>query len=655
MFENYLVLDFEVTVRCPIGTMKASPHWVGNEVVLTGYKTGRLSDANCHLSKIEERHWSYIEPYVDIAPIIVGHNLAFDLQWLKRISNGKLVLKNVWDTAIAEYVLSGQASKFPSLDELSAKYGLPAKDKRPEEMWDAGLDTTDIPLSILIPYCQQDIRNAEHIFLKQLTEAKDKGCLKLIMSLNDALMATTEMMYNGMKVDQKRLSAYKTIYEGRVAEAEKDFNKACELKYKQIFDLNSPKQISTLLFGGEMTISKKEPCGTYKSGIKAGLVKYQTLDEVKKFPGEFNRFEAEALGIEKNSFGYTVGIETIKKLKTHSRNLFVDILSEHRLNDRQLSTYFVGTNNLLYPEGYIYHNINTTATSTGRYSSSEPNLQNVTSGEDSDIKKCYISRFRENGYLIEMDFEQLEMCGLAQLSGDVNLINDISSGVDIHSELFKALFSRMPTKEERKSFKRASFALIYGAGPNKIAKTVGIGTETAKDFIKAWGKRYPQTVEFWKYLQNHCKEVRVVSDRHDPKTGKPLGMAEWQSPTGRILRFYESVAPWDTVPRFSPNELKNYPIQSFATGDVVPIYLGILYRAVVRELSPKNVVLVNTVHDSVVLDCHKTELENTIHVLKSTVKQLPIYLKNEFGIEMQVPLRAKISYGPDWQDQKEIE
>jgi DNA polymerase-1 len=658
--DSYVVFDFECTIRCPIGTHKANPHWPGNYAVMMAARNTLSAPSIptdwAHNTTHTDNHiWPYFEDTFEARQILVGHNLSFDLQWLMRESKGAIVLKNktLWDTAIAEYVLTGQLSKWPSLNSLCVKYGLPVKDDRIATMWAAGTDTDAIPFEMLREYCCRDVENTEKIFLLQLAEAKAKGCLPLILVLNDALLATTEMMWNGMKVDATTLATACETYKKRIDHIEHVVKYGVNARYKfPDINLNSPKQLSSLLYGGTETHVTKEPNGEYKTGPKKGETKYKTVEHEIKFPGYYKEEEIKLLKIEKTTHGYSTSDEALQKLDK-AKCPYLDYLINHRELDKQYNTYLLKTKELLFPDNVIYHNINNTATSTGRYSSSEPNLQNVTSGETSDIKQCYVSRFK-NGSIIEADFAQLEMVALAQLSRDGQLIDDINTGVDIHSELFESLFMRLPSKEERKKFKRASFALIYGAGPAKIAAAVGITLAEAKSFIRAWHFRYPDTVAYWNDMVARAEANRQMGYGRDKETGTPLGSATLQMPTGRLLTFVESVAPWNGKVGFSPNELKNYPVQSFATGDIVPLFIGKLVRALLSHPQRERMLLVNTVHDSVVLDVAPDAVEECVKVLKNTFDNMPLYIQEVFGIELVVDLKAGISKGPNWAVQEEV-
>ena len=297
---------------------------------------------------------------------------------------------------------------------------------------------------------------------------------------------------------------------------------------------------------------------------------------------------------------------------------------------------------------------------------SEPNLQNITSEGDSDIRKCYISRFH-NGRLVEADFGQLEVVGLAYLSGDRKLKDDINACKDIHSELYYSMYSRYPTKEERKVFKRLTFGLVYGSGATKLAANAGVEIKTARAFIDAFNSRYPDAFNLKHEVLKVVKRSRVVSDKHDPETGMPIGVGEFVNPTGRVLSFREyptahswaakilKHAPHKTMD-FSFTECANYPVQSFATADLVPMVLGNLWRDWLSKDAEwqKNVLLVNTVHDSIMVDCAEGYELQVKEWLTSFMTSVDEQLK-ELGVnDFDVNVTCEVKSGPNWGTMKTI-
>lgn len=653
--DSTLVIDLETTVRCPIGNNKGHPRWPANHIVMIGdshldqakagftYATDSdgLKPASCTRSDIEKHR------------LLVGHNIGFDIQWLYRLTNEELYLgeTNVWDTGIAAYILSGQEHRWPSLDELSEAEGLPKKDDKVKVMWDSGMDTTDIPSELLIPYCLQDVTNTKALFLKQIKQAHEAGCFKLIMVLNDALLAVTEMQWNGMKVDRKKLKKFRDEYENYVKDLSHHISTTAASRGMTDINIGSWQQLSVLLYGGEYKVETLEEIGEYKTGVRKGEkrykkhITYKTIEPL--YHTNLGSTDDEALNTILND----------RTIPTECEHLVQDLV-EYRKVSKQLSQYFNGTLDLLFPEDYIYHNINSTATVTGRYSSSNPNLQNVTSDDDSDIKKCYISRY-EGGSLVEADFKQLEVVALAELSGDTQLIEDIKKGVDLHTTLFKQTFGRAPTSTERRDFKRAVFAMLYGAGVKKLSSLTGLPVSEMKRFMGSWATRYPMTRAYWNDLDSFLRTHRQPSDKvHE--LGFPLKKAKYQMPSGRILTFYEKLPPW-VAPKlenahrldFSINEIKDYPMQSFATGDLVPLFLGKLWRALKRKQKNGELLsvrLVNTVHDSLLADMEKEDVQGYVMLLEEVRSRFPQYVKQEFGMDLKCPFNLSISAGPNWNE-----
>jgi DNA polymerase I len=648
-----IAVDVETTVRCPIGNTKANPHWPPNELVCVGMTTPTKRTVETAIVDTPPFPSKPQLPVPDT--LLIGCHMAFDMQWLRRAGMEHMHTLTIWDVALAEYVLTGQEAKMISLDSLATKYGLPLKDDKIKAFWDAGKDTTDIPIDMLKEYCAQDVVNTHSIYEKQVEQAFKTGTFNLIMVLNGALLATIEMMWNGMKVDRATLGRLRGEIQVAAIEAEKEL-----LSYVGPvpfpFNVGSNQQLSAYLFGGEVKYAAKELVGKYKTGPHAGEDKYRNAVKVHTFKG---RYLPEGCGAKKLASGYySTDDETLAKLVKAGADTGVEELLKFRALNKQLNTYFEPIQNLLFPGDFIYHTINATLTKTGRYSSSNPNLQNVTVTETKDgIKSCFTSRFGKDGSIVEADFKQLELVALAILSNDKQLKEDILDNVDIHTELYKQVYGKAPTSEQRRQFKRAVFAAVYGAGAHRIVELAGIAPDAAKRFITRFAERYPDVIKYREKTRARVETFRQPSARKGEITGLPLGVSQIQQPTGRILTFYEyePTQPWQRgKASFSHNDICNYPIQSFATGDLVPLYLDKLYRRLGGiELFKGKAVLVNTVHDSVVLDCRNEVVEQVKEVLKNVAADMPKYVKEAFGMSMDVPLTIEVSHGPNWAKQED--
>jgi len=292
----------------------------------------------------------------------------------------------------------------------------------------------------------------------------------------------------------------------------------------------------------------------------------------------------------------------------------------------------------------------------------------------SDIKDCFRSRFT-NGKLVEIDYSQLEIIGLAVLSDDPVLKNDIQTGIDLHCQNTANLYGEQYhfVKSEydrgdpawtakRKLVKAFSFQLQYGSGAKAMAASNGVHLRVAEDFIKAYYGRY-KVIKQWQ--EENILKVRLnklPTNIKSPK-GYPICVSELRSDTGRIYKFKEYDSPDYLFDKgvntsFSPTMIKNYPVQGFSTGDLVPLALGKLMRYILKNRLTRCVKLVNTIHDSVILDIDVDDIidfnrliMNLLHVMESLVPDINKFWPN---INFDLPLKADASVGSNWGNMKDF-
>lgn len=280
----------------------------------------------------------------------------------------------------------------------------------------------------------------------------------------------------------------------------------------------------------------------------------------------------------------------------------------------------------------------------------------------SDIKSVFTSRFGDNGRIIEADYSQLEVIVLAFLSQDEQLLSDIRNKVDIHGINASKLFGVNYTEAQRKLAKRLSFQLQYGSGAKNMAQKNKIPVHVAKTFIANYYTRYPRVKEWQDEVYEAVKASRELTDKHTVK-GLPLGSGTYRSITGREYVFFEYDNPYydpsitwkRQIPTsFSPTETKNYPVQGFATGDIVPMIVGKLYRAIKADpIFDGRVLLINTIHDSILIDCQKDFVPDVCMLVKTVMEKAPEFLYEEFGIEFDLPLPVGLKVGKNWGDMEE--
>ena len=395
---NYAVIDLETSIKNrgenAIGKNKASPFHKGNKICWVGWSQGE-----------QKGEWKPdgADTIVGIAPhtkLLAGANIKFDLLYMMRdykdvrdwLKTGK-----IWDIQLAEYLLTGQDSKWAKLDNMAVKYGGTVKDDRLKEFWEANIDTEDIDDDIIQPYLKGDVENTEIVFKAQVALAQEMDMMPLMWEQMDALLATTEMEFNGMHFEKaqclidsvdiaKEVNILRNILNARISDVLRiaDSNSNC----------GSVDQVSLALFGGDVREIIDAPIidvitgqpERFKSGHKKGEIKTRKESQTRRVQGLM--FSPDPTWAVKKAGYYRVNDEVIKEL--HSRPVtliqdeFLSSLVRFRKTNKDLKTYYMGYSDLVWPDSRIHPQFNHCATATGRLSHSSPNLGNVSHKKDDD-------------------------------------------------------------------------------------------------------------------------------------------------------------------------------------------------------------------------------------------------------------------------------
>lgn len=643
----HITIDIETTIKGTVGSNKGSAFCESNYAVLLGM----LRDGVTTVTPESKQIVGVLNSY---SGTLVGVNFKFDLHWLRKCGFGfrEFVARGgkIWSCDIAEYVLTAQEHKFPSLDDMAPKYGGTLKDTRLKELWDAGVQTEDMDSDMLASYLTDDLLNTEKVYLGQLEAAKASGQLPLIEAMMDAALAVAEIEWNGMPVDLKELEKQTGILEEERGNAEHDalmrlvLDTDTDNGLSPKWNLNSPKQLSAVFFGGAVKWQERVWVGEFKTGPKKGEPKFKNEDRSATLP---RQYEPEPHWATKTEGVWSVDDSVLEALEARGSPL-AKALRRFRALDKEYGTYAESLPKLIHADGRVHANFHQTATNTSRLSCSEPNLTNQPTG--SEIKKVFGSRFPD-GRLLALDFKQLEVIVTAFLSGDRQLVLDILAGKDMHNAVGETIFpGKTMTKEERRTVKTVVFGLCYGGGAKTLSQQAGITQELAQQVITAFYCRYPGVKEYHDRVLREVEEgAHYAGDR--TANGSPARRSYLKGPTGRRYLFVENDAPdWCRTPVNSiPTKPKNYPIQGLATGDIVPLVLGRIFRLMCTGPIGLEARLVNTIHDSIMVDCRTEADAKWIGKhLQIEAEAAPEALKSLFHINFPLPLLVSVTSGRTW-------
>lgn len=370
-----LVLDVETTI-----SNKGNPFDQTNKLVCAGFKDTQTN--------ILYDNFETIQTYIDNASFLIGFNIKFDLHWLRRIG---VCLDNirVWDCQLAEFLLGNQKTPYPSLNDCAEKYGLPPKlDVIEREYWSKGIDTDQIPREELTEYLTQDLNLTQQVYEKQLPLMQASGMMALFKLQCADLLVLEEMEYNGIKFNTEKALKY-------AEEIDKDLNDISVDISSFLrgipFNPSSNDHVSAALYGGIIYEDIRIPVGIFKTGARAGQVKEKTIQKAYELPRLCEPIKGTETAKSKKRIEdgeatehtlWEVNDTVLRKLKlSKEAKKFVSLLTRHSELEKLSGTYLRGYSKLIesmyWEHNMLHGQFNQVVASTGRLSSSRPNLQNA--------------------------------------------------------------------------------------------------------------------------------------------------------------------------------------------------------------------------------------------------------------------------------------
>ncbi len=389
------------------------------------------------------------------------------------------------------------------------------------------------------------------------------------------------MEYDGFKVDLDVLETIDVSVTEAITKLEASIYEAAG----QTFNINSPKQLGTILF------------------------------EELALPTD-----------KKTKTGYSTGHEVLVKLAP--LHPIVDQIIEYRMYTKIKSTYIDGLRAVLNPiTGRVHSSLNQTVAATGRLSSTEPNLQNIPIrlAIGRELRKVFVAK-DDDHKLVDADYSQIELRILAHMSNDPMLKKAYTEDIDIHaltaSQVFHVPLSEM-TPQIRNSAKEVNFGIVYGMSDFGLADTLKITRKEAKHYIESYFASYPNVKSF----MNSCKDDAAATGYSETLLGRKRFIPEIKNKNFNIRQYGERMA-------------MNTPIQGTAA-DIMKVAMIKVFDAL--ETAGLKSRLILQVHDEVIVDTHKDEVEAVMALVEKAMTS---------AIELTVPLKVDAHVGHSWFDAK---
>lgn len=508
----------------------------------------------------------------------IGQNLKYDLEVLHNY--GVSLAGPMFDTMIAHYLIQPELRhnmdymaetllhyRTIHIEELIGERGRNQRnmrDLKPAEVYEYAAEDADITLRLY------------NVLLPKLKEC---GAEQLFYEIEMPLMPVlAEMELNGIRIDTESLAETSSILTLRMRQLETQIYEAAG----EEFNIASPKQVGEILFG-----------------------KMKIVDKPKKT----------------KTGQYVTSEEVLQQLR--HKNPIVDDILAHRGLKKLLGTYVDALPKLINRRtGHIHTSFNQAVTSTGRLSSSDPNLQNIpVRGEDGkEIRRCFIPE--EGCLFFSADYSQIELRVMAHLSGDENMAEAFRLGHDIHAATAAKIYKEDiadVTRDQRTKAKRANFGIIYGITVFGLAERLDISRAEAAQLIDGYFASFPKVAQY----MEQSKE-----------TARAKGYAETFFHRRRYLPDINSHNA--TVRNFAERNAINAPIQGSAA-DIIKIAMVRISRRFKAEGIKSKMIL--QVHDELNFSVLPEEKEKVQRIVLEEMQN---------AYPLNVPLVADCGWGANW-------
>lgn len=496
----------------------------------------------------------------------------------------EIALKGMsFDIAIAEYLIDSTSTNTSECSAIAMKY-LMKSVKSKEELLGKGVKAKkfeDLAKEELSGYISSILNTVVNVMPNMKEEIESTEIEKLF---NDVEMPLVEVLgnmeYTGIKVDKEML-----------AELGKEFTKIISSLEEEIygyageeFNINSPKQLGVILFE-----------------------------------------KLELPVIKKTKTGYSTNAEVLEKLK--DKHPIIDKIGEYRQIVKLNSTYVEGLTALINPiDGRIHSTFNQTITTTGRISSTEPNLQNIPVRMEIGRRLRAVFVSDEEKRLVDADYSQVELRVLAHMSGDEHMIDAFAHGEDIHRKTASQVFNvpvEEVTPELRSAAKAVNFGIIYGKTDFGLSEDLNIPVPQAKQYIESYFAKYEKIKEF---MDN------IIETAEKDGYSQTMFNRRRYIPEIKSKNFMER--------NRGKRAAMNAPIQGSAA-DIIKIAMVNVFRRLEKEELKSKLIL--QVHDELIVETPIDELEKVEKIVREEM---------ENAVDMKVSLTVDLNTGVSWYETK---
>jgi len=508
----------------------------------------------------------------------VGQNLKYDIAVLR--THGVAVKGKLADTMLAHYLLQPELRH--NLDFLSENY-LNYKTITFEELLGSGkqkISIFDVGSEKLKDYACEDADVTMKLWKILEPELDTYGMTALFYDIETPLIEVLEdMERSGVRIDPVSLKEFSLMLGKEILVLESDIHQLAG----QPFNIASPKQLGEILFD-KLQIAEKPK--------KTATKQYSTSEDV----------------LQKYILRHPI-VEKVLEFRGLSKlqNTYVDALPE-----------------LIHPKtGRVHTSYNQAVTSTGRLSSTNPNLQNIPIRTElgQEIRKAFVPR-DENHVLISADYSQIELRIIASIAGDEHMVDAFRQGIDIHTATAAKVYgvSLNDVKpEQRRHAKMVNFGIIYGISAFGLSERLGIGRKEAADIIDNYFEQFPGIK---KYMDDTILFARAN------------GYVETLMHRRRYLKDIHSTNSF--VRGFAERNAINAPIQG-SSADMIKLAMINIYEWL--QTSGLQTKMILQVHDELVFDVPKEEID----IVKPEIERLM-----KAALPLKVPVEVDVRHGMTW-------